>query len=444
MSKGSLPAGSAAGTPEAAPTLPYRHAFERRAAAAQTPAWLDAIRREALDRFETMGFPTTRHEAWRYTNVAPLARTPYETAPPRAIAAAALEALLHDDRLAARLVFVNGHHAPELSRPRAGVRIEPLASALARDDGLARERLGHLASPDDNPFTALNTTMFSDGALVRLPRGTALEAPVHIVFASTGDPASGNGQPIVSYPRCLIVAEEGSQAAVIESYVGTEGFNGLTNAVTEIDVHEGAVLEHTRVQREPAAASHIAALHARVGRQGSFTSHSLALGAKLSRVDVRALLAGEGADATLNGLYVLNGSQHADHHTLLDHVAPHGTSRELYKGVLGGQSRGVFDGTVIVRPDAQKTDSRQENRNLILSPDALVDTKPTLMINADDVKCSHAATIGQMDETSLFYLRSRALGMEAARRLLVHAFIVDVLQRLSVGPLRASLEEALA
>jgi Fe-S cluster assembly protein SufD len=323
------------------------------------------------------------------------------------------------------------------------VSVEPLEPALGRDDA-ARALIGRLASPDDNPFTALNTALFGDGALVRVARGTVLEAPVHIVFVSTGDPIAGNGTPLVSHPRCLVVAEPASQAVLIESYVGIPGFAGFTNAVTEIDVRDGAVVEHVRVQRETAGTTHIGALNARLERQAAFTSHSIALGAGLSRVDIRAVLAGEGADATLNGLYVLHGSQHADHHTLLDHAAPHGTSRELYKGVLDGAARGVFDGTVIVRPDAQKTDSRQENRNLILSPDALVDTKPTLLINADDVKCSHAATIGQMDEASLFYLRSRALGVEDARRLLVRAFIVDVLQRLSAAPLRAALEEVLA
>jgi len=430
----------AAGSAEAAGTLPYRAAFERLAASDGAAAWLMPLRREAIERFGLMGFPTVRHEAWRYTNVATLARTPFETASRATVRPEDLAALLHDDGEAARIVFVNGHHDPALSRPRAGIVVEPLAAALARGDADARALLARVAAAGDNPFTELNTALFSDGALLRVPQGVALEAPVHIVFVS----AASGGAPAVSYPRCLLLAEPGSQAVVVESYVGLEGSSGLTSAVTEIDVREGAVLEHIRVQREPDGATHIGALHARVGRQASWTSHSLALGARLSRVEVRALLAGEGADVTLNGLYALKGSQHADHHTLVDHLAPHGTSRELYKGVLDGSSRGVFDGTVIVRPDAQKTDARQENRNLILSGDALVDTKPTLMINADDVKCSHAATIGQMDETSLFYLRSRGLGVEAARRLLIHAFIVDVLQRLSIASLRDALERALA
>jgi Fe-S cluster assembly protein SufD len=432
---------AAAGSADAAVTLPYRTAFERLAAGDGAGAWLLPLRREAIERFEMMGFPTFRHEAWRYTSVAALARVPFETAPRAKVTPGALAALLDDDGDAARVVFVNGHHEPALSRPRAGLSVAPLSAALGRPDGDLRELLARVAGPGDNPFTELNTALFSDGALLRVPRGTVLEAPVHVVFVSA---PGGSGAPAVSYPRCLIVAEPGSQAVVVESHVGLEGSAGLTSAVTEIDVREGAVLQHIRIQREAVGATHIGALHARVGRQATWASHSLALGARLSRVEVRALLAAEGADVTLNGLYALKGSQHADHHTLVDHAAPHGTSRQLYKGVLDEASRGVFDGTVIVRPDAQKTDARQENRNLILSADALVDTKPTLMINADDVKCSHAATIGQMDETSLFYLRSRALGVEDARRLLIRAFIVDVLQRLPVAPLRDALEKALA
>ncbi|MGH9869105.1 MAG: Fe-S cluster assembly protein SufD [Candidatus Polarisedimenticolia bacterium] len=430
---------------KAAPADPaqrYVASFERRRTAGAEPAWLDQVRKDALASFAEQGFPTTKEEAWRYTSVAALARTPFEAAPQGARAeeldAPELERLLLGDWDACRVVFVNGRHAPILSRG-AGALVEPLGAAIRRDEAALRGHLTQVAGPLDNPFTALNTALFEDGALVRIPRGTALPGPLHIVFVTTSD-----GAPLVTYPRCLVVAEAGSQAALVESYVGAPATVSFTNTVTEIQVDEGATVEHTRVQRESPGVSHIGALHARLARNATLVSHAITLGASLSRIDVRAELAGTGADVTLNGLYVLSGSQHADHHTLVDHVAPHGTSRELYKGVLDGQSRGVFDGTIVVRQDAQKTDSRQENRNLILSGEALVDSKPTLRIHADDVKCSHAATIGQMDENAMFYLRTRALDPGAARQLLIHAFVVDVLSRLRVVPLRAALETMLS
>jgi Fe-S cluster assembly protein SufD len=249
---------------------------------------------------------------------------------------------------------------------------------------------------------------------------------------------------VASTPRNLIVAESGSQVTVVESYGGAGDSACFTNAVTEIVVGDGASVAHYKIERESERAFHVATIHARQGRGASFTSHSVALGGALVRNDIRSVLAGEGADCALNGLYLLRGRQHVDHHTVIDHAAPHGTSRELYKGVLDGSSRGVFDGKIIVRPDAQKTDAQQVNRNLIISDEALVDTKPQLEIRADDVKCTHAATIGRIDPEMLFYLRSRAIDERTARGMLLRAFVGDVLGRMKVEPLRAGLESLLA
>jgi Fe-S cluster assembly protein SufD len=274
-----------------------------------------------------------------------------------------------------------------------------------------------------------------DGRFLHVPRGTLLEEPIHVLFVQ-----AGNGTPAMTHPRNLVVAEQGAQASVVESYAGIDGGVTLTNAVTEIVVEEDAVVSHLRLERERPQAIHLGHVEATLGRSAAFVQQSVSLGGGLVRQDTNALLDGEGADATLDGLYVLSGTQHADHHTLIDHARPRGTSRELYKGVLDGRARGVFDGTIVVRPDAQKTDARQVNRNLLLSEDALADSKPTLLIHADDVKCSHAATIGQLEEQALFYLRSRALSEETARSLLIRAFIVDVLGRIRIEPVRAGLE----
>jgi Fe-S cluster assembly protein SufD len=404
-------------------------------------AWTGPLRRRAIDRFAEIGFPTGREEAWRFTSVAPLTRIPFRPAPagpaPR-VDPATLERLAFEPRDGCHLVFVNGVHAPELSRLRplpGGVRAGSLAEALAADRDRVEPHLGRVAGDAAHAFAALNTAFLRDGSFVQVSRGVAVGEPIHLLYVSAPD-----GEPTVSYPRTLVVAEEGSRVTLVESYVGPGAGVYLTNAVTEIAAGEGAIVDHVKLQRESDGAFHVGLLQARLGRDTGFTSHVLTLGGGLVRNDTNAVLEGEGASAVLNGLYVTDGRQHVDNHTLIDHRSPRGVSRELYKGVLDGASRGVFDGTIIVRKDAQKTDAWQTNKNLLLSEEALVDTNPRLQILADDVKCKHGSTVGQLDEHAIFYLRSRGVGIEAARSLLIHAFVNDIIDRVAVAPLRAGLE----
>jgi Fe-S cluster assembly protein SufD len=307
------------------------------------------------------------------------------------------------------------------------------AGPLPFRDGKIAERLGRLAPVDGRAFVALNTAFTRDGAFVRAERGVKFQTPIHLLFLSTD-----RGAPYVTHPRILVDVEEGAQLSIVESFVGLSGVY-LTNAVTEISVGDQATLDYTKVQRESHQAYHVAALQVRQGRNSVFRSHSIALGAAISRNDAGSVLAGEGAEATLNGLFEGTGHQIVDNHTTIDHVAPNTTSRELYKGILGGGSRGVFDGRIIVRPEAQKTNAMQASRNLLLSKEALVNTKPQLEILANDVKCKHGATVGQLDENVLFYLRSRGIGLADARRLLIHAFASEVLDQVSVEAVRKQL-----
>jgi len=287
-------------------------------------------------------------------------------------------------------------------------------------------------------LTALNTAFVEDGAFIYLPAGAELQGPIHLLFLSTA-PA----KPTLSQPRNLILLGEGSRATIVETYAGIPGDVYCTNAVTEVVLGENAHLHHYKLQEESARAFHIALTQVRHGRHSRFTSHSLAIGAALARNEVRTLLASEGSECTLNGLYMATGKQHLDNRTLIDHQGPRCTSRELYKGVLDGQSRGVFSGRVLVRHDAQKTDASQTNKNLLLSKDARVHSTPALEILADDVKCRHGSTIGQLDAAALFYLRSRGIGEEDARALLTWAFASDVAARLTVPEVRAEVERAL-
>jgi len=432
---------STTGTGEnAAAIAPYVEAWRRRACAPGA-AWFEALREEAFERFAAQGFPTVKDEAWRKTSLNALGRTPFAPAPPApesALTPSLFEQLTFEPWDCTHLVFLNGRFAPGLSRIGrlpSGVRLKNLAAALAEDRDLLEPHLDRLARPRGRSLSDLNTALLDDGLFLHVPRGTLLEEPIHVLFVQ-----AGNGTPAMTHPRNLIVVESGAQASVVESYGGIDGGVTLTNAVTEIVAQDDAVVSHLRLERERSSAIHMGHVEATLGRSAAFVQQSVSLGGGLVRQDTNAVLDGDGGDATLDGLYVLSGQQHVDHHTLIDHARPHGTSRELYKGVLDGHARGVFDGTILVRPDAQKTDARQVNRNLLLSEDALADSKPTLLIHADDVKCSHAATIGQLEEQALFYLRSRALSEETARSLLIRAFIVEVLGRIRIEPVRAGLE----
>ena len=404
------------------------------------PGWLTEIRRSGMERFREMGFPTVRDEAWKYTNVTPIRRVPFNPAPESGPTPAPLLTDTLAEREEIQIVFVNGRYSPALSsaapRPE-GLEVKSLKEVLRERPEWAEPHLGRIVR-DGNAFAAINAAFLDDGAFVRLPARTAIERPIHLVFLS--EPVFG---PTVSHPRNLVIAEPGSQAALVETYAGTDGELSFTNAVTEVVLGEGAVLDFSKLERESDVAFHVATIAVSQGRDSNFTSHSISLGGALARNDLNVRLDAEGADCTLNGLFLGSGAQLLDNHTLIDHAEPHGTSRELYKGILDGKSRGIFHGTIIVRPDAQKTDAMQTNKNLLLSKEALVNSEPALRIFADDVKCRHGSTIGQLDAAAMFYLRSRGIGEREARDLLVYAFASDVASRIRVAPLRSLVERQL-
>jgi Fe-S cluster assembly protein SufD len=424
----------------------YRQDFDRLEAetAGRVPAWLPPLRRAAFSRFAELGFPHRRMEEWRFTIVTPIAETPFRLAGTerQGVTLESLAEFTFEGLTGSRLVFVNGHYAPELSEVGAlpsGVKVGSLASAL-REDGAALEtHLARYANFENQAFTALNTAFLADGAFVSIPRNAIVEQPIHLLFVSTA--LDG---PTVSHPRTLIVAGENSQATVIESYAGLGEGVTFANAVTEIVAGENAVLDHYKVQRERSEqAYHIATMQVQLGRSSNVSSHSIALGGALVRNEANAVLGGEGGECTLNGLYLANGRRLVDNHTAIDHAMPHCASHELYKGILDDRAHGVFNGKIFVRQDAQKTDAKQTNQTLLLSEDAQINTKPQLEIFADDVKCTHGATVGQLDADAIFYLRSRGIGLEAARSILTYAFASDIIHRIKVEPVKEQLGQAL-
>lgn len=340
-----------------------------------------------------------------------------------------------------QLVFVNGRFAQELSSlvglPQ-GLLVESLSEALTKHADLVEHHLAGYADVSNESFAALNTAFIGDGAFIYLNRNLVVEKPIQVLFLSTA-----RVEPAVSHPRTLVVAEPNSQIQLIESYAGPNEAFYFTNAVTEIVAGENAFVDHYKLQRESLAAFHISTVQLQLESSANVSTQSISMGGALVRNHVNAVLNGEGGEGTLNGFYLVNGKQHVDNHTCIDHAKPHCSSHELYKGILDGAARGVFNGRIIVRPDAQKTDSKQTNKNLILSEEALVNTNPQLEIYADDVKCTHGATIGQLDADALFYLRSRGIGLESARHLLTYAFAGDSINRIKIEPLRAELEKIL-
>ena len=408
------------------------------------PRWLQDLRERAAARFSTLGFPTVREEEWRFTNVSPIANREFARAAPAAVTDAELAAVPFG-AAANRLVVVNGRFSAELSRLNAlpaGVRAGSLASfingGLQADSEFAQRYLGQLADFNDRPFAALNTAFVDDGAYLHIPDKVVVEEPIQILFLSTG---AAGAAAFISYPRCLIVAGDRSQARIVETYVGDGEY--FSNAVTEVFAGESAVLDHYKVQQESGSAFHIASMHVHAARSANVSSHSFSLGGRLVRNDVLATLDGEGAEVTLNGLYLADGDRLVDNHTTIDHARPHCPSHEVYKGILGGRARAVFNGKIIVRQDAQKTDAKQTNRALLLSDDALINTKPQLEIFADDVKCTHGAAIGQLDDDAIFYLRARGLTFFEARDMLIHAFAGEILDRVQVPALKSGLESEL-
>jgi Fe-S cluster assembly protein SufD len=405
------------------------------------PTWLRDVRKLAIARFASLGFPTPKDEDWHFTSAAPIAEgefRPLHGSGDGARVTAAALAPYRFDPTWPTLVFVNGRFEPALSdvaRAGAGVRILPLARGWQEAPELLERYLTRIASFEDRSFTALNTAFLRDGALVHFAGGSAAAAPMHLLFVA--DALADDG---VAHWRNLIVVERGANASVVETYVGLGAARYLTNVVTEAHVADGATLRHLKVQRESERAFHVHTFEASQARDSHLQSFSFASGAALSRSNIYTMLGGPGAGATLNGLYMVDGEQHVDHQTRIEHVAPNCFSRELYKGILDDASHGVFNGKVYVRPEAQKTDGKQTNANLLLSERARVDTKPQLEIFADDVKCTHGATVGRLDESALFYLRSRGIGEELARRLLTYAFAADVLETIELTPVREALE----
>ncbi len=421
----------------------YRSSFARLEESRRRgePAWLRALRGEAMARFHELGFPTTKLEQWKFTSLAPLTRIAFRLPEPGAAGAGAIDPSPWDFPAAARMVFVNGAYRPELSFAESlppGVRAGSLREALAEHPESLEPHLARLAPFRENALAALNTAFLEEGAFVQLPAGARVERPIHLLFLSAAP-----GAPTVSSPRNLILAGPGSEATIVETYAGAEGDVYFTNAVTEVAAGDGSVLRHAKIQAESANAFHVGSLCASQERDSVVRSLVASTGAALARNDVAVRFAAPGAECQLDGLFTGWGSQHVDNHTIIDHASPHCTSRELYKGILGGRARGVFHGKIVVRPDAQKTDAIQTNKNLLLSREALVDSTPALEIHADDVKCKHGSTIGQLDEGSLFYLRSRGIGEREARGILTYAFAAEVTGRIPVAPIRERLEALL-
>ncbi|MCA1561368.1 MAG: Fe-S cluster assembly protein SufD [Acidobacteria bacterium] len=394
------------------------------------PRWLQDLRERAAAKFAAVGFPTVRDEEWRFTNVSPIAAAEFTIADGSAVRADDLDAFLYGDA-PHRLVILNGQVISELSRVAglpAGIRVGSLSTAVTEHADVVSRYMGQLAEFGARGFTALNTALSQDGAYVYIPEGVVVEQPLQLLFVSSG---AGT----MSHPRALIVAGDRSQSRIVETYVGAHGDAYFANPVT--------VLDHYKVQQESLDAFHVASMHVHAARSSNFSSHSFALGGRIVRNDVFAVLDGEGAECTLNGLYLADGERLVDNHTTIDHAKAHCPSHEIYKGILGGRAKAVFNGKIIVRQDAQKTDAKQTNRALLLSDSASINTKPQLEIFADDVKCTHGAAIGQLDDDALFYLQARGLTFAEARDMLIHAFAGDILDRVKVEPLRIALEAEL-
>jgi len=398
------------------------------------PAELLARRREAFDRFATAGFPTSRDEEWRFTPLTPLARTEWRLDGSSAAPSPAAD-LLAPFQFGrpdwTTLVFVNGRFDSRLSHqpsPDAGVVVESLAGALERDAAL-------LSRIQATPFTELNSAFARDGAFVRVSAGASLSDPIHLLFVTTAE-----ARGAASHPRTALQVERGARAQFVESYVSLDGTGYFTNAVTDVVVGEGAWVEHSRIQRESERAYHIGYTQVEQARDSHYRSFTLAMGGAIARHDLRARLSAENVETLLYGLYLARGEQLVDNHTVIFHDQPNCRSWEVYKGILDGKSHAVFNGKVLVQPEAQKTDAKQTNRNLLLSDGAKVDTKPQLEIFADDVKCTHGATVGRLDEAAYFYLQSRGIPRAAARQLLTYAFAAEVVGEVASAPVREALD----
>jgi Fe-S cluster assembly protein SufD len=426
---------------EIAKTNLYESAFrELLGRRGDEPAWLRHAREDAFAQFSRGGFPTVRDEDWKYTDPAPISRTKFT---PSFGSAPSLNGELRQFTFEAardsQLVFVNGVFQREISSVAnlpTDVALVNLADAVTKPEYESLFVSHFEASRQDNGFIALNTALFASGALVLIPRGVEITTPIHLLFVSH----STNGAAAASFPRVHIVAEENSSATIVESYVGVNERRYFTNAVIDVTVKPGARINHYRIQRESADAFHIATTSVKTNRDSAYEATSINLGGLLARHEIAVTLDGEGSHCAVDGLYLIGADQHSDTHSLIDHRHPHGTSRQLYKGVLDGKSRAVFNGKVFVRHGAQQTDAQQTNKNLLLSEDARVDTKPQLEIFADDVKCAHGAAVGQLSEDEVFYLESRGINPALARNMLTYGFAEEVIEKIKIESIKSQLD----
>jgi len=414
----------------------YQAAFR---ALTPTVAWLELVRGSAMDRFEQLGFPSIRNEEWKYTNLVSLVKEDFVPAVSNEYFGDVRE-FGYPETQTAHLVLVNGFLREDLSVKTGleGVVAIDLfnAGADARYNKIVRKYLARNAGYHNNGLTALNTAFLQSGVLIWIPKNVQLQTPLQVTFV-----ADGATQNSANFPRVLIVAEENSSATVIESFVSTDEGRYFTNAVAEIVLKDGARLDHYRLQRESKDAFHVSTTSAELGRASRYDTTSINLGARLSRHDVSVVMDHEGAETSVDGLYMVGSDQHTDTHSVIDHKQPHCTSHQLYKGILDGNGRAVFNGKIFVREGAQKTDAMQTNKNLLLSDKARVDTKPQLEIFADDVKCAHGAAVGQIDPEELFYLETRGINPELGRNLLTYGFAEEVIGKIKIDSMRSELDE---
>lgn len=429
----------------------YQTIFEAvaMAEAGKSPRWLVDLRAAGVAAFERIGFPTIRDEEWKYTNIAPVAKQAFTPGVAGHVEAVSKLIPFYPEAESSRLVFLNGRLNHELSAfPSlpSGCVVGLLADVCETHPEVVQKYFGQVATPDQNGFTALNTALMSDAVVIYIPRGKVVETPINLFFVSDH---SADFQ--ATFPRVLIVAEQASIATVVENYLALDDESGrfgdrpyLTNVVTEIVLEDGAILEHYKVQKESLNAYHIANTRVRIQQAAVLNGYSFALGGQISRNQIDVAFTAPGGECALQGLYYVSGKQLADVHLSVDHAHPNCTSQILYKGMLDDKARGVFDGKVWVRTDAQGTNANQTNKNLLLSTSARVDTKPQLEIFADDVKCSHGATVGQLNKDEIFYLLSRGLPLEQARTMLTFAFAQEVVDRIKIESIKSGLGRAIS
>lgn len=415
----------------------YQTAFRSVRDMSPTVPWLELVRSSAMERFEQLGFPAVHDENWKYTNLAPLAKQSFVPAKRPETLSIDVSPFVYPETTAAHLVLVNGFFSEELSN-KTGlenvVAIDLLTAVSdARYNKTARAYLARNAGYHNNGLAALNTAFLQSGLFLLVPKNVKVETPIQITFLTDGESAN--------FPRLLIVAEEHSSATLIEKFVSTGDGQYYTNAVAEVIVKEGARLEHYRVQQESEKAFHTSLTSAELGRASSYNTTSINLGGRLSRHDISVVMDNEGAECWVDGLYLAGADQHTDTHSVIDHQQPHCNSHQLYKGILDGNARAVFNGKIFVREGAQKTDAMQTNKNLLLSPQARVDTKPQLEIYADDVKCAHGAAVGQIDQEELFYLQARGINPELGRSLLTYGFAEEVIEKIKIDSIKSQLDE---